>query len=152
VTENGYGKRTAFSDYRVQARGGIGIKTVRVTDKTGPLVTAREVVDQDELMAITATGMTIRIGVAGLRLLGRDTQGVRLIRLGAGDRVVDVAPLVGEDAAPAGTDLDGNGAGPASAVVDGSGNGAGQPLGESELFQGDDEDEDESEDEGEDDG
>jgi DNA gyrase subunit A len=150
VTEKGYGKRTPFSDYRVQARGGIGIKTVRVTDKTGALVAAREVVDQDELMAITATGMTIRIGVAGLRLLGRDTQGVRLMRLGSGDRVVDVAPLVGEDAAPAGADVSGNGAGPASAA-EGSGNGAGQPLTESELFgdvEADEEAEEDEEDEG----
>jgi DNA gyrase subunit A len=102
VTENGYGKRSRFSDYRVQSRGGIGIKTVKVAEKTGRLVAAKEVVDQDELMAITASGMIIRMSVQGLRVLGRDTQGVRMIRLGAGDRVVDVAQLAEESAgAPA---------------------------------------------------
>ncbi len=115
VTENGYGKRSRFSDYRSQSRGGIGIKTVKVTEKTGRLVAAKEVVDQDELMAITASGMIIRMSVAGLRVLGRATQGVRVIRLGAGDRVVDVAQVVAEgevgedDGGPAGGGGDGTG-------------------------------------------
>ena len=131
VTENGYGKRSLFSDYRVQSRGGIGIKTVRVTPKTGSLVAAREVVDQDELMAITASGMIIRVPVAGLRVLGRATQGVKVIRLGPGDRVVDVAQMVaeGEDGSegngartlPAGLDVAGNGPGVGGDGADGDG-------------------------------
>ncbi|MBA2565126.1 MAG: DNA gyrase subunit A [Gemmatimonadetes bacterium] len=123
ITENGYGKRTRFSDYRVQSRGGIGIKTVKVTDKTGKLVAGREVVDQDELMAITASGMTIRVLVGGLRVLGRATQGVRIIRLGGGDRVVDVARMVAED--EEGSQADGAGiAGVGSGAGNGDGNGA----------------------------
>ena len=117
VTEKGYGKRSRFSDYRVQSRGGIGIKTLRTTPKTGQLVAAKEVVEQDELMVITATGMTIRLPVNGLRVLGRATQGVRVIRLAPGDRVVDVAQMVAEDDGAAG----GNGR---ALVVSESGDGA----------------------------
>jgi DNA gyrase subunit A len=97
VSENGYGKRSKFSDYRAQSRGGLGIKTLRTSPKTGKLVAAQEVVDQDELMVITAAGMTIRLPVKGLRVLGRATQGVKLIRVGQGDRVVDVAQMVPEE-------------------------------------------------------
>ncbi|HEY7461561.1 MAG TPA: DNA gyrase subunit A [Gemmatimonadota bacterium] len=112
VTENGYGKRSRFADYRAQSRGGIGIKTVKVTEKTGQLVTAKEVVDQDELMAITASGMIIRTSVQALRVLGRDTQGVRMIKLGPGDRVVDVAQVIAEPSeAPGAAPANGDGAG-----------------------------------------
>jgi DNA gyrase subunit A len=138
VTERGYGKRSRFSDYRVQSRGGIGIKTVKVTEKTGRLVAAKEVVDQDELMVITATGMTIRLPVNGLRVLGRATQGVRVIRLGAGDRVVDVAQMVAEDEdGRSGNGLGGAGLDQAGLATEG-GDGAGGPGGEGQ----DDEDED----------
>ncbi|MFN2432419.1 MAG: DNA gyrase subunit A [Gemmatimonadota bacterium] len=134
VTEKGYGKRSRFSDYRVQSRGGIGIKTVKVTDKTGRLIAAREVVDQDELMAITASGMIIRVPVNGLRVLGRATQGVRVIRLGAGDRVVDVAQMVAEDEDGSG----GNGAARDGRAALSAGPGEGDGAGA-----GDDDDDDE---------
>lgn len=145
VSENGFGKRSRFSDYRSQTRGGIGIKTFRATDKTGLLVSAKEVVEQDELMAITATGMIIRVPVNGLRVLGRATQGVRVIRLGAGDRLVDVAQMVAEEeGAPRG-----DGAGPAdgsaSAVEPG---GPGEDAEEEpDLMQEEEEEEEEKEEE-----
>ena len=94
VTENGMGKRSEIADYRVTRRGGKGVITVRVTDKTGKMVTIKEVVDSDELMIITQQGQVIRLPLSGVRVMGRATQGVRLINLDEGDRVVDVARVV----------------------------------------------------------
>jgi DNA gyrase subunit A len=106
VTENGYGKRTLISDYRVTHRGGKGIKTLNPTAKTGPLVAVKEVVEQDELMIVTTGGIIIRLPIQGIRVMGRATQGVRLINLDAGHKVGDVARVVleeeGEGAEPAG--------------------------------------------------
>jgi DNA gyrase subunit A len=106
VTENGYGKRTLISDYRVTHRGGKGIKTLNPTAKTGPLVAVKEVVEQDELMIVTTGGVIIRLPIQGIRVMGRATQGVRLINLDAGHKVGDVARVVleeeGEGAEPAG--------------------------------------------------
>ncbi|HET9334533.1 MAG TPA: DNA gyrase subunit A [Gemmatimonadota bacterium] len=106
VTENGYGKRTLISDYRVTHRGGKGIKTLNPTAKTGPLVAVKEVVEQDELMIVTTGGIIIRLPIQGIRVMGRATQGVRLINLETGHKVGDVARVVleeeGEGAEPAG--------------------------------------------------
>jgi DNA gyrase subunit A len=97
VTENGYGKRTLISDYRVTHRGGKGIKTLNPTAKTGPLVAVKEVVEQDELMIVTTGGVIIRLPIQGIRVMGRATQGVRLINLDQGHKVGDVARVVLED-------------------------------------------------------
>ena len=97
VTENGYGKRTLISDYRVTHRGGKGIKTLNPTAKTGPLVAVKEVVEQDELMIVTTGGIIIRLPIQGIRIMGRATQGVRLINLEDGHKVGDVARVVLEE-------------------------------------------------------
>jgi DNA gyrase subunit A len=97
VTENGYGKRTLISDYRVTHRGGKGIKTLNPTAKTGPLVAVKEVVEQDELMIVTTGGIIIRLPIQGIRVMGRATQGVKLINLEAGHKVGDVARVVLEE-------------------------------------------------------
>jgi DNA gyrase subunit A len=97
VSEKGYGKRSELSEYRVQRRGGKGIITFKITDKTGPIVALKEVLPEDELMMITKHGIIIRVPVDGIRVIGRNTQGVRVMNLEAGDAVVDVARVVKED-------------------------------------------------------
>jgi DNA gyrase subunit A len=97
VSERGYGKRSELSDYRVQKRGGKGIITLKKTDKTGAMVALKEVQPADELMMITRHGVIIRLPVDGIRVIGRNTQGVRVMNLDAGDTVVDVARVVKED-------------------------------------------------------
>lgn len=97
VTEHGFGKRTPFSDYRTQTRGGKGIYTIRVLDKNGPVVGVKVVRPGDEIMIITAKGVVIRQGVLQVSMQGRHTQGVTLIRLDEGDRVVSVARVVSEE-------------------------------------------------------
>lgn len=97
VTEKGMGKRSEIADYRVTRRGGKGVITVRVTDKTGKMVSIKEVVDTDELMIITQQGQVIRLPLSGVRVMGRATQGVKLINLDEGDQVVDVARVVGKE-------------------------------------------------------
>jgi DNA gyrase subunit A len=99
VTENGFGKRTRIADYRVTHRGGKGIKTLKPTKKTGPLVAVKEVVGEDELMVVTTGGIIIRFPVKGVRVMGRATQGVKLINLEEGHRVGDVARVVLDDEA-----------------------------------------------------
>jgi len=94
VTENGYGKRSELDEYRLTARGGVGVKTCRITDKTGPVVAVRQVADDDDVMLITDGGMVIRTQVKGISVMGRATQGVRLIDLKPGERVVGLARLV----------------------------------------------------------
>ena len=81
VSENGYGKRTLTSEFHVQNRGGKGVKTMNITDKTGKLVTIKSVTDENDLMIINKSGITIRLKVADVRIMGRATQGVRLINL-----------------------------------------------------------------------
>lgn len=98
ISENGYGKRSPISDYRVTKRGGKGIITMRCTEKTGKLVTIKEVVDQDELMIISEHGVVIRCPISGVSIIGRATQGVKMMNLEEGDRVVDVARVVTDDA------------------------------------------------------
>jgi DNA gyrase subunit A len=97
VSEKGFGKRTELTEYRVQKRGGKGIITFQVTEKTGALVALKEVLPEDELMLITRHGVIIRSPVDGIRVIGRNTQGVRVMNLDAGDLVVDVARVVKED-------------------------------------------------------
>ena len=97
VAENGFGKRSELSDYRVQKRGGKGIITMHSTDKTGALVALKEVLPDDELMMITRKGIIIRVPVEGIRVIGRNTQGVRVMHLDEGDVLVDVARVVKED-------------------------------------------------------
>lgn len=93
VSEKGYGKRSSIEEYRVTKRGGKGIKTINVTDKTGYLVAIQEVADQDDLMLINKSGIMIRVAVSKLRLMGRATQGVRLIRLNENDIITSVAKV-----------------------------------------------------------
>jgi DNA gyrase subunit A len=93
VAENGYGKRSAVEDYRITNRGGKGVKTINITDKTGPLISLKNVSDTDDLMVINKSGITIRIGVDTLRVMGRATQGVKLIRLREDDSIASVAKV-----------------------------------------------------------
>jgi len=97
VTENGYGKRTKLEDYRITNRGGKGIITVKATTRNGALVAIKEVVPSDELMLITQKGIVIRMSVDSIAEIGRNTQGVRLMKPDEGDRVVAVARLVTEE-------------------------------------------------------
>jgi DNA gyrase subunit A len=97
VTEKGLGKRSELSEYRVQRRGGKGIITLKHTDRTGVIVALKEVLPDDELMMITRHGVIIRVPVEGIRVIGRNTQGVRVMNLDAGDTVVDVTRVVKED-------------------------------------------------------
>ncbi|HVP56643.1 MAG TPA: DNA gyrase subunit A [bacterium] len=97
VSENGYGKRSPISEYRVTRRGGKGIITLRCTEKIGRLVALKEVVDEDELLIMSQGGAMIRVPIKGVSVIGRATQGVRLINLDEGDKVVDVARVVREE-------------------------------------------------------
>ncbi len=91
VSENGYGKRSSIEDYRVTNRGGKGVKTINVTEKTGKLVAIKSVTDNDDLMIITENGMTIRLAVNSVRLMGRTAQGVKLINLRENSTIASVA-------------------------------------------------------------
>ena len=95
VSEKGYGKRSSIEDYRVTNRGGKGVKTINMTDKTGSLIALLDVTDDDNLMIITKSGLTIRLDVATLRVMGRNTQGVRLINLRNDDAIAAVAKVSG---------------------------------------------------------
>jgi len=97
VSEQGYGKRSALEDYRITNRGGKGVKTITVTDKTGELVSLKAVTDEDDLMIITKKGTMIRMGVDTLRVMGRATQGVRLITLRKGDEIASIAKVPASD-------------------------------------------------------
>ena len=94
VSENGYGKRSDLEDYRVTNRGGKGVKTISLTDKTGELVAIKNVTDQDDLMIINKSGIAIRLPVEDLRVMGRATQGVRLINLKNNDQIAAVAKVM----------------------------------------------------------
>jgi len=96
VTENGYGKRTRTKEYRSQSRGGKGILTIRTSERNGPVVSSYQVTDQDQLMIIAGQGKIIRLRVADISVIGRNTQGVRLINLGEGEKVVGMARLMDE--------------------------------------------------------
>ena len=99
VSEKGYGKRSEVDDYRITNRGGKGVKTMNITEKTGALIAIKSVIDSDDLMIINKSGITIRMSVNQLRIMGRATQGVRLINLRNGDEIAAVAKVeVSEDA------------------------------------------------------
>jgi DNA gyrase subunit A len=87
ISENGFGKRSILEDYRFTNRGGKGVKTINITDKTGDLIAIKAVTDDDDLMIITENGIAIRLAVRGVRVMGRNTQGVRLINLREGDQI-----------------------------------------------------------------
>ncbi len=93
VSENGYGKRSAVEDYRITNRGGKGVKTINVTEKTGNLIALKNVNDSEDLMVINQSGITIRIGIDTLRVMGRATQGVKVIRLKDEDKIASVAKV-----------------------------------------------------------
>jgi DNA gyrase subunit A len=97
VSEKGYGKRSSLEDYRITNRGGKGVKTISVTEKTGELVAIKNVTDEDDLMIINKSGLTIRMAVADLRVMGRATQGVRLINIKGKDSIAAVAKVMQED-------------------------------------------------------
>ena len=111
VCERGMGKCSPIDEYRVQKRGGKGIITVNRTDKTGDAVSIKEVLPDDELMLITKGGVAIRMPVKGIRVAGRNTQGVKLVNLDDGDRVIDVARVVPDDEKDEGVE-DGDGGAP----------------------------------------
>jgi DNA gyrase subunit A len=93
VSEKGYGKRSDLEDYRITNRGGKGVKTINITEKTGSLIAIKEVKETDDLMIINKSGITIRIPVSDLRVMGRATQGVRLIKLDDNDEIASVAKV-----------------------------------------------------------
>lgn len=93
VSEKGYGKRSKVDDYRITNRGGKGVKTLNITEKTGNLIALKNVTDEDDLMIINKSGVTIRMSVKDLRVMGRATQGVRLIRIDDGDEIAAVAKV-----------------------------------------------------------
>ncbi|MDG1685317.1 MAG: DNA gyrase subunit A [Flavobacteriaceae bacterium] len=97
VSENGYGKRSKLEDYRMTNRGGKGVKTISITDKTGSLVSIKNVSDSDDLMIINRSGIAIRMEVESLRVMGRATQGVRLINLRDDDTIAAVAKVLKDD-------------------------------------------------------
>ncbi|VAX27716.1 DNA gyrase subunit A [hydrothermal vent metagenome] len=107
VTDKGYGKRSSISDYRVTNRGGKGVITIKTGEKTGKLIAMMEVNDIDELVIITNKGMVIRQGVKAIRVMGRNTQGVKVINLKEGDSIADIAKVVVED-----NDINGKGQDP----------------------------------------
>ncbi|MDP4200754.1 MAG: DNA gyrase subunit A [Bacteroidota bacterium] len=97
VSEEGYGKRSEVSDYRLTRRGGKGVITMKATEKTGKLVAIKEVVDNDDLICVTKDGLVIRQHVAEIRVMGRNTQGVRVVRLNEGDRLAAVANVPADE-------------------------------------------------------
>ncbi len=108
VSEKGYGKRSSLEDYRITNRGGKGVKTITVTDKTGELVSLKAVNDEDDLMIITKKGTMIRMGVDSLRVMGRATQGVRLINLRANDEIASIAKVPASEEEEEVLDAEGN--------------------------------------------
>ncbi len=97
ISENGYGKRTDLDDYRITNRGGKGVKTLQITEKTGKLIAIKSVTDANDLMIINRSGLTIRVPVGDIRLSGRATQGVRVINLRDGDSIASVIPVPKSD-------------------------------------------------------
>jgi DNA gyrase subunit A len=114
VSQNGYGKRSKTEDYRLVHRGGKGVATMKVSERTGPVVGVVQIVEEDEeVMIVTSGGKMIRLAVGPIRVMGRNTQGVRLVRLGGGDaagapleQVVSVATVADKDPASGDADLD----------------------------------------------
>lgn len=105
VSENGFGKRSSIDDYRVTNRGGKGVKTISITEKTGGLVAIKNVCDSDDLMIINKSGIAIRMSVEDLRVMGRATQGVKLINIKGDDSIAAVAKVMKDEDAVEGTDI-----------------------------------------------
>ena len=97
ISKNGFGKRSALEDYRFTNRGGKGVKTINITEKTGELIAIKAVTDEDDLMIITENGIAIRLAVRGVRVMGRNTQGVRLINLREGDQIAAATQVPAND-------------------------------------------------------
>lgn len=108
VAENGYGKRSSLDDYRITNRGGKGVKTLNITEKTGQLISINAVTDADDLMIINKSGLTIRMAVEDLRVMGRATQGVKLINLKGKDAIAAVTKVMKDDTEEVLVDEDGN--------------------------------------------
>ncbi|MBG87685.1 MAG: DNA gyrase subunit A [Verrucomicrobiales bacterium] len=117
AAENGIGKRTVFDEYRVQSRGGKGIITMKTTDKTGNVVGALSVRDNDELMLITTKGIMVRTKIADIRTTGRNTQGVKLIDLTGKDKLQAIAPVISEDENESDQDTEGDDSAPEQAPL-----------------------------------
>lgn len=109
VSENGYGKRSPLEEYRRTNRGGKGVKTIQVTEKTGKLATIKSVNDEDDLMITNKSGITIRISVTQMRVMGRATQGVKVIRIDKGDSIADIAVIAKSEEEEIEVTLDENG-------------------------------------------
>ena len=97
VSENGFGKRSSLDAYRITNRGGKGVKTISITEKTGSLVSIKNVTDNDDLMIIKRSGIAIRMAVQDLRVMGRATQGVKLINLKNNDSIAAVAKVMHDE-------------------------------------------------------
>jgi len=108
VAENGYGKRSSIDEYRITNRGGKGVKTLNITEKTGKLISINSVTDADDLMIINKSGLTIRMAVEDLRVMGRATQGVKLINIKGSDSIAAVTKVMKDDVAEVVLDEDGN--------------------------------------------
>ncbi len=108
VAENGYGKRSSLDEYRITNRGGKGVKTLNITEKTGQLISINSVTDNDDLMIINKSGLTIRMAVEDLRVMGRATQGVKLINLKGNDSIAAVTKVMKDDVEEVLVDEDGN--------------------------------------------
>jgi DNA gyrase subunit A len=108
VAENGYGKRSSLDEYRITNRGGKGVKTLNITEKTGKLISINAVTDADDLMIINKSGLTIRMAVEDLRVMGRATQGVKLINIKGKDSIAAVTKVMKDDPAEVVVDEDGN--------------------------------------------
>lgn len=108
VSENGYGKRSSLEDYRITNRGGKGVKTLNITEKTGKLISINAVTDNDDLMIINKSGLTIRMAVEDLRVMGRATQGVRLINIKGNDSIAAVTKVMKNDPEEVEVDEEGN--------------------------------------------
>ncbi|HEX9663546.1 MAG TPA: DNA gyrase C-terminal beta-propeller domain-containing protein, partial [Candidatus Binatia bacterium] len=102
VSENGFGKRTKADEYRITSRGGKGIITMKTTDKTGRVVGVQQVTEDDQLMLVTNKGKIIRLRITDIRVIGRNTQGVHLIDVEEGERVVSLARLAEKEEEPNG--------------------------------------------------
>ncbi len=108
VAENGYGKRSSLDEYRITNRGGKGVKTLNITEKTGQLISINSVTDADDLMIINKSGLTIRMAVEDLRVMGRATQGVKLINLKGKDSIAAVTKVMKDDVEEVLVDEEGN--------------------------------------------
>jgi DNA gyrase subunit A len=108
VAEKGYGKRSSLDEYRITNRGGKGVKTLNITEKTGQLISINAVTDADDLMIINKSGLTIRMAVEDLRVMGRATQGVKLINLKGNDSIAAVTKVMKDDVEEVVVDEDGN--------------------------------------------